>query len=672
MTSGSEQLAPMAIQLLGGFRVRVGERIVDEVEWGRRKPKAVVKMLALASGHRLHRDQLIDALWPELDPPLAASNLRKAVHRARAELSGGLDQGSASIISQGELLSLPPGTWVDVDAFERAASEARATTDIDAYRRAIALCRGELLPEDRYEEWVIRRHAELQADALAMLVELAALVEARCELVEAAGLLRRAVAMDAVHEEAAHGLMRVLAASGQRSEALSVYETLREALATEIGVDPGIETVELYEEIYSRTEGTQGHTAKRWERIGDLRMMAGDGTGALSALCSALVSNDSDAERSRLERKSAQAVLLTPTPGPAGEHLDAAESFLARWPDDSERVRVLATRANWLCQTGAPDAAVVEAEACRGLAERLGGADDLAAAYETIAIVCHYRGAWREGLLLEIDRLGTSADDAQLARVFDIHHCIGQYHLYSDDLSSGVEDYARHVLEVAGRQSARRAEAFAWCLLGEALMLRNRLNEAEACLTRSTDIHTELGSRSGGLPWQRLAEVAASRGDFDRAHDAATRGMAIATTSPMARHLWGRLYATLAYLELERGDPEAAVLAIKNAEAAAARYGDCPTCSGLLHPMAAEAYASCGNAEAAARHARTAINTAEAFKGSAWSAMAASAMSDASRAAGDVGAARRQLEEAAVLYERASHELWAGRARRRLVALDAP
>ena len=356
----------MAIELLGGFRVRVGERIVDEVDWGRRKPKAVVKMLALAPGHRLHRDQLIDALWPELDIVSAASNLRKVVHRARAELAGEDGDGSALIIiSQGELLSLPPGTWVDVDAFEQAASEARATRGIDAYRRAIALCRGELLPEDRYEEWAIRRHAELQADALAVLVELAAILEARCELVEAASLLRRAVAMDAGHEEAARGLLRVLGASGQRSEALSVYETLREVLATEIGVDPGIETIELYEEIYSRTEGTHGQTAKHWERIGDLRMMAGDGTGALSALRSALDANESDTERSRLERKSAQAVLLTPTPGPAGAHLDAAESSLVRWPDDPERVRVLATRANWLCQTGAPDAAVVQAEACR-------------------------------------------------------------------------------------------------------------------------------------------------------------------------------------------------------------------------------------------------------------------------------------------------------------------
>ena len=70
MTTVGEQLVPMAIELLGGFRVRVGERVVDEVDWGRRKPKAVVKMLALAPGHRLHRDQVIDALWPELDPRL--------------------------------------------------------------------------------------------------------------------------------------------------------------------------------------------------------------------------------------------------------------------------------------------------------------------------------------------------------------------------------------------------------------------------------------------------------------------------------------------------------------------------------------------------------------------------------------------------------------------------
>ena len=41
---------------------------------------ALVKLLALAPGYRLHREQVMDALWPDLAPEAAAGNLRKAVH----------------------------------------------------------------------------------------------------------------------------------------------------------------------------------------------------------------------------------------------------------------------------------------------------------------------------------------------------------------------------------------------------------------------------------------------------------------------------------------------------------------------------------------------------------------------------------------------------------------
>lgn len=70
----------------------------------------------------------------------------------------------------------------------------------------------------------------------------------------------------------------------------------------------------------------------------------------------------------------------------------------------------------------------------------------------------HFGGDWREGLRLEIERLHETADEnAQLAGVFDIHHCIGQYHLYGDALSGGVEEYARHTLELAEKASGSRA-----------------------------------------------------------------------------------------------------------------------------------------------------------------------------------------------------------------------
>jgi hypothetical protein len=80
-------VAGLRIWLLGGFRVSVGrERIVD-TRWRLRKARSLVKLLALAPGHRLHREQIIELLWPELTTDAAANQLRKALHEARRVLS---------------------------------------------------------------------------------------------------------------------------------------------------------------------------------------------------------------------------------------------------------------------------------------------------------------------------------------------------------------------------------------------------------------------------------------------------------------------------------------------------------------------------------------------------------------------------------------------------------
>ena len=54
-TSGSKR-EPVRIRLLGGFSVRVGDRTVERDKWRLRKAAALVKLLALAQDHRLHRE----------------------------------------------------------------------------------------------------------------------------------------------------------------------------------------------------------------------------------------------------------------------------------------------------------------------------------------------------------------------------------------------------------------------------------------------------------------------------------------------------------------------------------------------------------------------------------------------------------------------------------------
>jgi DNA-binding SARP family transcriptional activator len=239
------------VWLLGGFRVSVGSRSIGEEEWRLRKAGSLVKLLALAPGHRLHREQAMERLWPNLGPRAAANNLHHALHVARRLLEPASRASSRHLHFRGELLSLCPEgpVWVDVEAFEEAAATARHALEPAAYRAAIDLYSGELLPEERYEAWVEEKRARLRGEYLSLLVELAGVYEERAEVGPAIEALGRVVAVEPTHEGAHVGLMRLYALSGRRREALGQYERLREALYREIGVEPEAAAHRLQQEI---------------------------------------------------------------------------------------------------------------------------------------------------------------------------------------------------------------------------------------------------------------------------------------------------------------------------------------------------------------------------------------------------------------------------------------
>ena len=74
------------VQLLGRFVVTINGKTVPDVAWGRRHPAALVKLLALQPERQLHREQVLDRLWPDLTVDEAAPRLHKAAHFARRSL----------------------------------------------------------------------------------------------------------------------------------------------------------------------------------------------------------------------------------------------------------------------------------------------------------------------------------------------------------------------------------------------------------------------------------------------------------------------------------------------------------------------------------------------------------------------------------------------------------
>jgi predicted ATPase/DNA-binding SARP family transcriptional activator/DNA-binding CsgD family transcriptional regulator len=239
------------IKLLGGFRVWVGPGVIGEDEWRLKKAANLIKLLALAPGHRLHREQLMEALWPDLGTNAASNNLRRVLHSTRKTLD---PTGSSRYLAseEGWLALCPGGTlWVDVEAFEEAAATARREREPAAYRAALELYAGELLPADRYEEWAEDRRQELRRLDLALLTELADIYEEHGENGPAIEALTTVTAGEPAHEEAHAALMRLYALSGRQAEALRQYERLEEALSKALGVGPNASSRALREEISS-------------------------------------------------------------------------------------------------------------------------------------------------------------------------------------------------------------------------------------------------------------------------------------------------------------------------------------------------------------------------------------------------------------------------------------
>lgn len=218
------------LRLLGTFAVQVDGTLVPDGAWRRRRAAEIVKILGLDPDHRLHREQIMEKLWPELAPDAAAANLRKAIHYARKAL-----RSADAISTLGGVVELGPGTEVSVDSvrFEAAATAAVRSNDPVAAETAADLYVGDLLPEDRYEPWAVMPRERLRALAVRTL---------KC-----ASRWEKVVEIDPADEEAHQALMQQALDDGDRARVVRQFQALSQRLRIDLGMGPDPRSVRLYE-----------------------------------------------------------------------------------------------------------------------------------------------------------------------------------------------------------------------------------------------------------------------------------------------------------------------------------------------------------------------------------------------------------------------------------------
>lgn len=220
-----------SITVLGRFEVRRSGALLS-IPPGR--PEALVKLLSV-NGGRLPVDAVIEALWPGVEESSGRKRLRNVLNRLR-------DAAGDLVVREGDLLAFDSGTDVDVVLFEQAARAAFAEPDagLSQARAALSLYAGEVLPDDRYQDWATEPRERVRARALGLLDLLASHAERDGDLDEALRLLERGIEVDRLDESRYVRSARLLLRQGRRGRALEILRASAAALR-DLGLDPSDE-----------------------------------------------------------------------------------------------------------------------------------------------------------------------------------------------------------------------------------------------------------------------------------------------------------------------------------------------------------------------------------------------------------------------------------------------
>jgi ATP/maltotriose-dependent transcriptional regulator MalT/DNA-binding SARP family transcriptional activator len=239
---------PVEVTTLGGFAVTVAGNPLDVRAWQSRKARDLLKILASRRGRPVHREVLIELLWPDDDPGRGSSRLSVALSTLRAVLDPGKNHESDDFVS-----SDGAAVWVcldrvavDVESFladaETGLALRSAGRTAEARERLVsadAAYTGDFLEEEAYADWPapLREEARLAYVAVAR-----GLAEEKADAGEHDAAVRHLLGIlehDPYDESAHLAIAGAFEAAGRHGEARRAYQGYC-ARMEELGVEPAM------------------------------------------------------------------------------------------------------------------------------------------------------------------------------------------------------------------------------------------------------------------------------------------------------------------------------------------------------------------------------------------------------------------------------------------------
>ncbi|MGZ6236192.1 MAG: BTAD domain-containing putative transcriptional regulator [Syntrophales bacterium] len=252
-------LCHINLETLGGFRLFRGLTAIEEKEWDGYLPKFLLKAIVTHGSRQVPKDQLIEALWPEVAPQCGERNFKITLHRLRKVLEPDMDRtfGSSYVYLKANLICLDEELCkTDLDdflSFCRRGEKKEKEGDIEAalllYNNAIDLYKGDFLSEELYTSWIDTKREELRKLYIILLHKIADIQEKRGTSKVAIDCYKKIIQIDPLLEQVYQKLMILYSKRHMQTEAIKVYKDCRKSLREGLDADPEALTTSIYMKI---------------------------------------------------------------------------------------------------------------------------------------------------------------------------------------------------------------------------------------------------------------------------------------------------------------------------------------------------------------------------------------------------------------------------------------
>jgi DNA-binding SARP family transcriptional activator len=229
---------------------------VDERSFPGRQGRRAFAFLALNRLRRVPFDELAEAVWDE--PPAGWEKHLSAIEsklRALIASVGGRETARINSVSGSYESSVPGDAWIDAEVAAAAIDEAEGYLQRGASRAAwgsanvAAAIGGRVVLAGDEAEWIDEERRRLQDICVRALDCLAEVYLAHGDNARAVQAASECISLEPFRETGYQQLIRAHQALGNRAGALLTYERCRRLLAEELGTDPSLETMALYERL---------------------------------------------------------------------------------------------------------------------------------------------------------------------------------------------------------------------------------------------------------------------------------------------------------------------------------------------------------------------------------------------------------------------------------------